>query len=120
MEKGQPADKIILAVIYKIGKTKLIVRNTRFGNTSIAPIFTNPTRILSETFPQKILTYMSLLYSLRTWVTMTLGANNVFNVYPDRLKYYENTVQGSRIYSPAASPFGFNGGYYYVSMNFSF
>jgi len=119
VEKGQPRDKIILSVIYKIGKTKLVVRNTRFGKTSIAPIFTNPTRIMYESFSPKILTDISLTYSLKTWVTMTLGANNVFNVYPDRLKYYENTVQGSRIYSAEASPFGFNGGYYYVSMAFN-
>lgn len=119
IEKGQPGDKITLSVIYKIRKTKLIVHNTRFGKTTIAPIFTNPTRILSETFSPKILTDISLAYSLKTWVTMTLGANNIFNVYPDRLKYYENTVQGSRIYSPEASPFSFNGGYYYVSMAFS-
>ena len=119
IEKGQPGDKITLSVIYKIRKTKLIVHNTRFGKTTIAPIFTNPTRILSETFSPKILTDISLAYSLKTWVTMTFGANNIFNVYPDRLKYYENTVQGSRIYSPEASPFSFNGGYYYVSMAFS-
>ena len=120
MEKGQPGDKIILSVLYKIGKTKLIVRNTRFGKTSIAPIFTNPTRILFESFSPKILTDISLIYYPKTWVTMTLGANNIFNVYPDRLKYYENTVQGSRIYSPEASPFSFNGGYYFVNMNFNF
>jgi len=118
IEKGQPDNKIVLSIIYKTGKTKLIVRNTRFGKTSIAPIFTNPTRVIYESFSPKILTDISLTYSLKTWVTLTLGANNVFNVYPDRLKYYENTVQGSRIYSAEASPFGINGGYYYVSMAF--
>ena len=120
MEKGQPADKIILSIIYKTGKTKLIIRNTRFGKTSIAPIFTNPTRIMYESFSPKILTDISLIYSLKTWVTTTVGANNVLNVYSDRLKYYENTVQGGRIYSPEASPFGFNGGYYFINMSFNF
>ena len=118
IEEGQPRDKIILSIIYNIGKTKLIVRNTRFGTTAIAPVFTNPTRILYESFSPKILTDISLAYALKKWVTMTMGANNIFNVYPDRLKYYENTVQGSRLYSAEASPFGFNGGYYYVGMAF--
>ena len=48
------------------------------------------------------------------------GANNIANVYPDRLKHYENTSQGGWVYSPEASPFGFNGGYYYVSLSFNF
>ena len=91
-------DKIILSIIYKTGKTKLILRNTRFGKTSIAPIFPNPTRIMYESFSPKILTDISLAYSLKTWVAITLGVNNVFNVYPDPLKNYDNTVQGSRIY----------------------
>ncbi len=119
IEKGQPRDKIILSVIWKAGKTKWILRNTRFGETAIAPIFTNPNRVMYESFSPKILTDISLAYTLTRWVTITLGANNIFNVYPDRLKYYENTVQGSRIYSAEASPFGFNGGYYYVGMAFN-
>ena len=61
----------------------------------------------------------SLTYALKTWVGITLGVNNVFNVYPDRLKHYENTVQGSRIYCAEASPFGFNGGYYFVNVAFT-
>jgi iron complex outermembrane receptor protein len=120
IENGQPSDKIILSVTYKTGKTKLIVRNTRYGKTSIAPVFRNPTRIIYESFSPQILTDISLGYSLTNWVTFTLGANNIFDVYPDRLKNYENTAQGSWIYSPEASPFGFNGGYYYLSMAISF
>jgi iron complex outermembrane receptor protein len=120
IEKGQPTDKIILSVNYKRGKTSLMVRNTRFGKTTIGPVFRNPTRILYESFSPKILTDISLAYCLRTWVTLTLGADNVFNVYPDRLRNYENTVQGSWIYSAEASPFGFNGGYFFVNMLFNF
>ena len=119
MEKEQPSDKIILSIIYKTGKTKVILRNTRFGKTSIAPIFPNPTRIMYESFSPKILTDISLVYSLKTWVTITLGVNNVFNVYPDPVKNYENTYQGSRIYCAEASPFGFNGGYYFMNIAFN-
>jgi iron complex outermembrane receptor protein len=37
-EKGQPGSKIILLVTYQTGKIKLIIRNTRFGKTMIAPL----------------------------------------------------------------------------------
>lgn len=53
-------------------------------------------------------------------MTITAGANNVFNVYQGKLKYYENSAQGIFIYNPAGPPFGFYGGYNFVSMAFSF
>ncbi len=115
LEKGQPDSKIILSMTYKTGKIKLNIRNTRFGATSIAPLRAN-----EEFFSPKILTDVSLSYMPKTWTTITIGANNIANVYPDRLKHHENTAQGGWIYSPEASPFGFNGGYYYMSMSFNF
>ena len=115
MEKGQPGSKIILLMTYKTGKTKLIIRNTRFGKTMIAPL-----GLPQETFSPKILTDVSLTYSPKEWMAFTFGANNIANIYPDKLKNYANTFQGGWVYSPEASPFGFNGGYYFVELNFSF
>jgi iron complex outermembrane receptor protein len=115
LEKGQPGSKIILSMTYRTGKTKLNIRNTHFGETMIAPLGLPP-----ETFSSKILTDISLTYSIKKWTTMTIGTNNIANIYPERLKHYKNTSQGSWIYSPEASPFGFNGGYYYLNMSFNF
>jgi iron complex outermembrane receptor protein len=123
IEKGQPDSKISLSLQYKVGKTELLVRNTRFGKTSVAPIDRDPvtgvTRIWYEYFSSKILTDISLTYSLKPWMKITIGADNVFNIYPDRLKNYANTNHGSWIYSTEASPFGFNGGYYFLSLAFN-
>jgi iron complex outermembrane recepter protein len=115
LEKGQPGSKIILSINYKTGNIKLNIRNTRFGKTMIAPLTTDP-----EYFSSKILTDISLAYSISSWATITIGTNNIANIYPDRLKHYDNTGQGSWIYSPEASPFGFNGGYYFATMTFNF
>jgi hypothetical protein len=49
-----------------------------------------------------------------------VGANNVFDVYPDRLKNYRNTNEGMLIYGNEAMPFGYNGGYYFFNMAFNF
>ena len=114
IEKGQPGSKVILSAIYRTGKIKLMIRNTRFGKTMIAPL-----SLPVEDFSSKILTDASLSYSLKKWATITLGANNIANIYPDRLKHYANTSQGGWVYSPEASPFGFNGGYYFVNLSFS-
>jgi len=120
IEKSQPNNKIILFMIYERAKTKVVISNTRFGKTTIAPLVTNPTKFIFESFSPKVLTDINFAYSFTTWITVTAGVNNLFNVYPDRLKNYENTSQGSWIYSPEASPFGFNGGYYFVNLNFNF
>ena len=115
IEKGQPGSKIILSATYKTGKIKFNVRNTRFGKTTIALL-----GVPEENFSSKILTDVSLTYSLKRWATFAIGVNNIVNIYPDRLKHYENTFQGGWVYSPEASPFGFNGGYYFVNMSFNF
>jgi iron complex outermembrane receptor protein len=120
LEKGQPSDKIILSLNYRTGKTGFIIRNTRFGKTAIAPAFTDPvtrvTSFLYETFNPRILTDISINHSLKKWLTVSLGANNIFNIYPDKLNDYRNTGEGNYIYGQEASPFGFNGGYYFISM----
>ena len=115
LEKGQPGSKIILSVTCSTGKIKLNIVNTRFGKTMIAPLVSP-----AETFSPKILTDISLHYSLKQWATVILGANNVANIYPDQLKHRLNKAQGRWIYSPEASPFGFNGGYYFINLVFNF
>ncbi len=116
VEKGQPKDKITLNLNYEKGKVGVVLINTRYGRSIV---FHEITPALDESFTPKILTDISFNYTPKSWLTTTLGANNIFNIYPDRLKNYANTNQGLFIYSPEASPFGFNGGYYFVSMNFS-
>lgn len=120
LEKGQPDSKIILAVNLAKGKFQFIFRNTRFGNTATTTVVTNPTDTLYEYFSPKILTDIGINYTPKQWLIISAGANNIFNVYPDRLKNYINTSEGTNIYGNDASPFGFNGGYYFIKMEFKF
>ena len=115
VEKGQPRDKIILGLNYKKEKFGFVLRNTHFGKTAFH--YTNRP---PESFSSKILTDISISYAPKSWLTITTGVNNLFDVYPDRIKNYENTGEGRFIYAMEASPFGFNGGYYYLNMSFYF
>ena len=117
VELGQPRDKIILNINYKIGNWTFIVANTHFGKTAFINNFDSSR---DEFFSSKILTDVNVSYALKSWLNITLGANNVFDVYPDRLKNSLNTLEGILIYSNEAMPFGYNGGYYYVNMSFNF
>ena len=118
---GQPASKIILALFASRGKAGFRWSCTRYGSTRTATL-TNASDFIftHEYFSSKILCDASISYDMKKWLTLTLGANNLFNVYPDPIKNYENTFQGILIYSPEASPFAFNGGYYYIGMSFNF
>jgi len=120
LEKSQPGEKIILLATINTGKFEFAVRNTHFGNTALVTIVTNPTDTLYESFSSKILTDISITYTPKSWLAITVGANNIFDVYPDRMKNYRNTGEGSDIYSNGASPFGYNGGYYFVGVSFNF
>jgi iron complex outermembrane receptor protein len=114
LEKGQPSDKIILSIHYKTEKFGMLIRNSRLGSTAI--LSNNTSLNADEKFSSKTLTDINIFYTLKQRICITVGVNNIFNIYPDRLKDYRNTGEGSLVYAQEASPFGFNGGYYFVSM----
>jgi len=116
VELGQPKDKIILNANYKTGKWFFNASITRFGKTAF---ISNTTSSRDEFFSPKKLTDISFNYILKPWLNITIGANNVFDIYPDRLKNSLNTNEGILIYSNEASPFGYNGGYYFLSVSFN-
>jgi iron complex outermembrane receptor protein len=59
-------------------------------------------------------------------LTLAVGANNLFNKYPDRNNADLITAQNAALNTgsvnqyPGFSPFGINGGYYYGRVNYSF
>jgi len=120
VERGQPRSKIILSLNYQREKIGFIVRNTRFGENAYD--FSDNGSIIRplETFSPKIITDISICYTPRSWLSITGGANNVFNVYPDRIKNYVNTGEGRFTYALDVWQFGFMGGYYFVSMSLNF
>ena len=62
-------------------------------------------------------------YHLNDNITFSVGAQNLFDEYPDELDFETqtgaaNNSWGGRYYE--TSPFGFNGGFYYLKANYSF
>jgi hypothetical protein len=59
-------------------------------------------------------------------VRVVVGANNLFNRYPDRTnallrdEYYRANDVSYICQYPTISPFGINGGYYYTKLNVNF
>ncbi len=117
LKRDQPGEKIILSAIVNKGRYSFTLRNTYFGSTGIATIVTTPAvDTLFETFSPRVLTDCSISYNPKSWITITVGANNIFNIYPDRIL---NPTDRVSLYSNAAIPYGTNGGYYFLNMSFN-
>ena len=117
LEVAQPKDKIILLVNYKTGKWEFATRAVHFGKA--AHIYLGSIRTRDEFFLPKILFGFGIGYSPKTWMTIKAGARNVFNTYPDRIKHSANTQAGLANYDFNSTQIGYNGGYYFVNMSFS-
>jgi iron complex outermembrane receptor protein len=121
VEEAQPRNKISLGLNYLIGKFSVNARSTRFGEVATKDI-TNP--LLDEEFDPRVITDLSIGYKISNFATLTIGANNIGDVYPEKLKKidYRNRLDNSSfgrfVYSRAATQFGFNGGYYFTSLVF--
>src|SRR6187455_933308 len=115
VEEAQPRHKISINLTYKFSKWTFNVRSTNFGKVATR----DPgTATLDEFFSSKTVTDANMSYKLKNFVNITIGANNIGDTYPDKLKHFANTAEGRFIYSRAATQFGFNGGYYYTSLVF--
>lgn len=113
LEEAQPRDKESLNLNYRIGKWTMNMRTTRFGKVSTR----HPSNAaLDEFFDPKTITDASLSYKIANFANVTIGANNLGNVYPDKMKNFVNTSDGRFVYSRNATQFGFNGGYYFASL----
>ena len=129
---GNPRDKFTASLGYRVGKFSANVRATRFGEVESWSPATTATTNLDEIFSAKTLTDLSVGYQITKALKAVVGANNLFDVYPDKQRWfnegngnlgsglYGNTGEGRFVYSRNATQFGFNGGYYFVSLSASF
>jgi iron complex outermembrane recepter protein len=116
IEQGQPGKKVILSVIYKTGRWEFSTRNIYFGKVASL----NTIDSLDEVFNSKVISGARTTYSFNKGISLTAGAANIFNVYPDKLQHYGNTNNGLAIYSSLVTQFGYNGGYYFLVMEWKF
>jgi iron complex outermembrane receptor protein len=135
--KGQPRDKIVLSMDGDIGAFGFTARTTRYGRVlspgSVAPLAPNQASLTAlgpddVSLSPKWITDLELRYDLRKDLHLAIGADNVFDVYPDRLPFglRPTSVGGSypqnnqyNAYS-IFSPFGFNGRFLYGRIGFDF
>jgi len=72
-----------------------------------------------EDFGAKVLVDLDFGYEILQGVDLVVGANNVFNTFPDEHEKDANRSSGNFPYSRRVTQFGTNGGYYYGELQFT-
>lgn len=113
IETLSPKVKGTLNLGYSIARFNFLVRNTYFG------------KVTKDGYPWgsvqehsgKVVTDATIGYNLTKNVNLTIGANNIFDIYPDE-QVYENSYYGVFKYAPVQM--GVTGAYYFARLNFNF
>ena len=148
LENAQPNSKIVLSAGYTVGKLGLQLRTVRFGEVRYYDARLDPTPTaavpnpflfssIDQTFGAKWVTDATVNFQALKTLGVAVGANNLFNVYPDQYRVdarnnasnfstdgttsyasnLDNTNRGRTLYNP--NQFGFNGAFYFVRLNYS-
>jgi iron complex outermembrane receptor protein len=111
---GSPRDKLILGADYGVRALELHLNGTRYGKW--VDVASKP--IYAQSFSPEVVVDVAANYRLQKQMSVTLGADNVTDAYPDQLKSGNNFL-GILPYSPM-SPFGFSGAFYYMKLRYDF
>ncbi len=105
---AQPHDNLRLNADWQWKKLGANLGESWYGAvTSVASTAAN-----DQTYSAKWITDLSLSYRLGDQLTVSGGADNLFNIYPDRT-IAANSSGGIFLYS-GLSPFGYDGAFYYL------
>ena len=102
-----PRSKIIWTETYNRGRWGLTANATRYGRVTT---YGSTSYLDDQAYPGKWLLNLSASYYLDQWA-FTVGADNVFNTYPDKTR--EDSDQNGAFPYSSSSPFGFQGAYVY-------
>lgn len=112
LESAVPRQKINLTLSYSNGKFNVMLRNVYFGEVNEA---TN-NEANDQTFAAKVVTDISVGFKLTEKLRLSVGANNLFDVYPD-LNIEANQSSGRFLYSRRSQQFGANGRYGFARLS---
>ncbi len=148
--KGQPKDNAQLSATWDIGRFSALVRGVRYGDyeavafTNLAAsqvalfpagsrFYTLPTETVGAaagnvdvvgTFESKILTDVDFAYRVTDRITLSVGANNVFDIYPQEVirsvPARLGADSGGVFRYSEFNPFPYSGAFYYTRLTVKF
>jgi len=112
-EKGTPKHKVTLAGDWAKDKWGASLKTTFYG--SVLSPNNDATGAFDVRTGDKAVVDLEARYGFTEHVTLAVGANNMFDEYPDRTPVTVNTTNATAFTS--FSPFGFNGRFLYTRLS---
>lgn len=134
IEEWQPKTRLNLGADWKNANWGFNIQFKQYGEYTVCEGGCTGAVTDTQTFGSKWLTDVQLDYTFDMGLELAIGANNLFDVYPD-LNLIGQARGGSLFdssgnlivqspgvfqYSRRSAPFGFNGGFYYLRATFNF
>ncbi|KFF12806.1 TonB-dependent receptor [Chryseobacterium soli] len=124
LEEAVPRVKASLSHTLSWKSASFYLRNTYFGKVTGADVIdANGDGIIGfnehQQIAAKIITDVSFAYQFTKNVGLTVGVNNLFDIYPTK-NLTASTNNDQFIYSRSTSQFGQNGRYVFSRLNFNF
>ncbi|RYZ14097.1 MAG: TonB-dependent receptor, partial [Alphaproteobacteria bacterium] len=113
-EKGQPKDKFTFGVTWEMGAFSAGARAIRYGEILV------PGSVVANDFEMSPKTALDLdaSWKMNDMVKFTVGADNVFDEYPDALRPGLNSTNNTPFSS--TSPLGYSGRFVYARVGVDF
>ena len=125
LETAAPKYRINLGALWKKGEWTVSLREAIYGPSSELGNYNGGT-LFTTTISAKALTDLEVSNQLSKSLTLSVGANNLFNQYPNQRNAGLVAIQRAALSNsavslyPSFSPFGINGGYYYARVSYAF
>jgi iron complex outermembrane receptor protein len=111
-----PKHRVNAAANWRIGDFSINARENYFSS------WANQLEYPGQKFSGKFVTDLDISYTFAERYTLTLGANNLFDTYPDKIApstvnpvyALTGSLADGQVYPRSGGPFGINGGFYYV------
>ncbi len=111
-----PKHRVNMSANWQIGDFSINARQNFFSS------WANQLEYPGQTFGSKFVTDLDISYTFMDHYTLTLGANNLFDTYPDKIAptttnpiyALTNSLADGQVYPRSGGPFGINGGFYYL------
>ncbi len=114
LEEAVPRTKINLSNSLTSDKFVFFLRNVYFGQVTEASTIPENQQV----FDPRVVTDLSVGYKFTDALTLTVGANNLFDIYPERAaEEFGNRSEGRFDWSRRAQQFGIGGRYLFARLN---
>ena len=134
LETTSPDYRFVLGALWTWDKLSVNLKETLYGPASRydsrtgCPLTTGapPPTCFKNEIDATFITDLEISYQVIESVKLTIGANNLFNKYPDKLNpayrdtFFTGNANGYVTQYPTFSSFGINGGYYYGRVAYTY